>query len=168
MKKFVLEPLKGIGAVNFGDTREQVISVMGTPSIEHESVDYYFDDAIRFDYNEEGNLEFIEFVNNDEYELEIYGVNPFTLKANELQELLNQMNADAIVGKKQAPLSYVFVGISTAIYRDASEQDILVSIEEAKQDGTYEEDKEWLDEELEKYSYFQTIGIGCKDYYTAT
>ena len=66
---------------------------------------------------------------------------------------------------QRAPFVYGFNNISAALYRDATEQEILVSSEEAKQDGTYEEDKEWLAEELEKDSYVQTVGIGRKDYY---
>lgn len=165
MEKFVLEPLKGIGNVNFGDSREQVRTAMGTPSIEHEVVDYYFDGAIRMDYNEDNILEFIEFDNNDEFELEIFGVNPFKVKAKELEELLTKMNTDGTVNEQRAPFVYGFNNISVVIYRDATEQDILISIEEAKQDGTYEEDKEWLAEELEKYSHFQSIGFGRKGFY---
>ena len=167
MEKFILEPLKGIGKVSFGCNREEVREIMGMPSIEHEIIDYYFDGALRFDYSENNILEFIEADNNDDFEVEIYGVDPFKIKAKEFKDLLTEMNTDGVVNENNAPFSYAFNNISVAIYRDATEQDILISIEEAKQDRTYEEDKEWLAEELEKYSHFQTIGIGRKDMYVA-
>ncbi|MDR1055557.1 MAG: outer membrane protein assembly factor BamE [Prevotellaceae bacterium] len=167
MKHFVLKPLIGIDKINLGDSRDKVREIMGKPSIEHEIVDYYYDGAIRFDYDEENILEFIEFDKDEHFNVEIYGINPFTMKAKELEELLRKMNADGMVNERNAPFTYIFNNISVAVYRDVTEQDILISIEEAKQDGTYEEDKEWLADELEKYSYFQTIGIGKEGHYIA-
>jgi hypothetical protein len=166
MEKFILEPLRGMGEIYFGYSREKVREIMGTPVIIDELTDYYFDGSIRFDYDESNILEFIEINNNEHFIVDIYGVNPFEIKANELVNLLTNMNDDGVVDKRRAPLYYIFSKISVAIYRDATEQDILTSIEEAKQDGSYEEDKEWLAEELDKYSHYQSIGMGKERIYT--
>jgi len=39
---------------------------------------------------------------------------------------------------------------------------IIEDIEAAKQEGRYEEDKEWLEQDLKKSKHFCTIGIGGK------
>ena len=48
---------------------------------------------------------------------------------------------------------------------EVSEETIRQSIKEAKENGTYEDEKIWLLDDLEKSKHFWTIGIGLKDYY---
>ena len=50
-------------------------------------------------------------------------------------------------------------------WRESEPNDIMEMIQEKKEDGEYESDKDWLNEELEQSKHFWTIYIGKKDYY---
>jgi hypothetical protein len=163
MKKFVLEPLIGIGVINLGDAKSKVHEQLGKSDNPDGETDYYYNNALQIHYKHD-KVDFIEFCNDEEIEVEIFGINPFRTTADDLLILLKEKNGP-VFNKREAPFSYAFKSISVGIFRESSENEILESIDECKKDGTYEENKEWLLEDLEKFKYFQTIGIGVKGYY---
>jgi hypothetical protein len=164
MKKFILEPLVGIGVIQLMDSKAKVHEQFGKTDTSGTETDYYFDNALQISYNKEAKVEFIEFCVSNTIEVEIFGINPFKILADELVTLLKEKNGP-VFNKREAPFSYAFKTISVGIFRESSEGDILESIEECKKDGTYKANEDWLLEDLEKFKYFQTIGIGAKGYY---
>ncbi len=164
MEKFVLEPLVGIGVIQLLDSKAVVHEKLGKTEAMGTETDYYFDNALQISYNKEAKVEFIEFCASNTLSVEIFGINPFKLLANDLVHLLKEKNGP-VFNKRDAPFTYNFKSISIGIFRESSEDEILESIEASKADGTYEADKVWLHEDLEKFKYFQTIGIGVKGYY---
>jgi hypothetical protein len=163
MKKFVLEPLVGVGIINLGDTKAKVYEQLGNSGTPDSETDYYCNNALQIHYKND-KVDFIEFCNDEVLEVEIYGINPFKTLADDLLALLKEKNGP-VFNKREAPFSYAFKSISVGIFRESSESEVLESIDECKKDGTYEENKDWLEEDLEKFKYFQTIGIGVKGYY---
>jgi hypothetical protein len=164
MKKFIVEPLKGIGVINLGDVKSDVHSALGKTDTTGNDPDYYFENCLQVHYDKDNKVEFIEFCTGGPIEIEVFGANPFQLLANDLVNLLKEKNGP-VFNKREAPFSYAFKTLSIGIFRESSEEDILESIEECKKEGTYKENEDWLLEDLEKFKYFQTLGIGVKGYY---
>ena len=179
-----IEPLKGVTIssnqeILLGDHIADVEYLIGKPSstIIIDSPDYspgsfirqsfYQELEVRIDYNRFDKVDFIEFLSGPWPEkvcLSIYGINPFSIYWEELVEILTSKN-NGRIDSKEAPYAYCFQELGVGIWRDANPKDVEDWINERKSNGTYEVDKEWLDEELEKSRHFWTIGIGDKSYY---
>ncbi|ALR29312.1 hypothetical protein ATE47_01630 [Chryseobacterium sp. IHB B 17019] len=170
MNKITLRPLAGITIgekeINFGQTKHDVIGLLGNPDHVEESQIFYDNLNVRFDLDEDGLLEFIEcqgpYPENSIFD--IYGVNPFKLKDNELVDLLTDKNSGEIDGF-EAPYCYSFLEISVGIWRASVPADIESIVAEMKNEGTYEESKGLMDMDLEKTKYFWTVAVGKPDYY---
>lgn len=91
--------------------------------------------------------------------IEIYGKEVFATNVKELHALLEEKNGE--------PSEYgnTFLNISTGYYQQFTQEAVEAEIEEMKESGEYEENKEWLLEDLEKSKYCMTFGIGKKGYY---
>jgi hypothetical protein len=169
--------VKNIGEVKLGQSQKEIESFIGLPNIsetiavDNTQTNRAFYDAyeLRIDYNSDNEVTFIEFIYGpfpEKTELRIYGVDPFKESAERLIELLTIYNAGKI-DESEAPHSYAFEKISVGIWRQSVPSDIQELIEEKKGDNTYEIDKAWVNEELEKSKHFWTIGIGRKGYYNS-
>ena len=167
--------IKSIGEVKLGQSQNEVESVIGSPSM-YDTISFnntqtnrafYEAYELRIDYNSNNQVTFIEFIYGpfpEKTELRIYDINPFQEEAERLIELLTIYNAGKI-DESETPHCYVFENISVGIWRQSVPSDIQELINEKKEDCTYEIDKAWVDEELEKSKHFWTIGIGEKGYY---
>ncbi len=172
MKKIEFIPLVGIqiediGQVNFGANPTEVQSLLGAPSDALDGQYYYDDLELRLDFNNEGQLEFIESINGPKPEktaISIYGVNPFEVEATELVTILTDKNQGE-VDDAEAEYCYTFLNSSVGVWRQITEEDVQEEIEEIKADGEYEDNADMLLEDLEKSKFFWTIGIGVAGYY---
>lgn len=170
MNKITLKPLEGVSVndkkINFGQTKKEIIALLGNPDHEEEEQLYYDSLDIRFDFDENGLLEFAECQGpySENSEFSIYEIDPFKLQDKELLELLTNKN-NGEIDSFEAPYSYSFLEISVGIWRASTPKDIESTITEMKEDGTYEESKEIMDQDLEKSKYFWTIAVGKIDYY---
>ena len=180
MTKIEIKPcvgiiLQDIGMVKLGQLRSEVEKLIGFPtksqsvSFESISVDQAFYDnyEFRIDYGKDNSIEFIEFIYGpfpERIELNLFGINPFKLDADELIKILTEKNS-GLVDTSSSPYIYSFQNISVGIWRESEPNDIMEMIQEKKEDGEYESDKDWLNEELEQSKHFWTIGMGKKDYY---
>ncbi|MDQ1151771.1 hypothetical protein [Sphingobacterium zeae] len=172
MKKIQLIPLvgiqiEGIGQVDLGATRAEVQSVLGTPSDALDDQYYYDELELRLDFNNEGQLEFIESINGPKPEktvISMYDVNPFEVEATELVTILTDKNQGE-VDDAEAGYCYTFLNSSVGVWRQVTEEDVQEEIEEIKADGEYEDNADMLLEDLEKSKFFWTIGIGVAGYY---
>lgn len=168
MKKITLTPLQGIeiegiGSISFGQTKAEVEKLLPNPEIVEGTQLHYDELELRIDLNQQGKVEFFELFGPDcEFiEPSIYGVNPFTTTAKELNKVLESKNSGKI-DDTEAPYMYAYLGSSIGVWRDLTEKDAKEEIEQAKKEGEYED---WMEEELERSKYYWTIGIGEKDYY---
>jgi hypothetical protein len=172
MKTLRLEPLQGmdvsgVGYIAFGQTAQQVKQLLGEPSNTYDKRLFYDELELRIDLNDEDRVEFIECIYGPFCEKTIpliYGERLFELPGEALVALLAEKN-NGKIDDAEAEHGYSFVEISVGIYRESTPKDLLESIKEAKAEGTYEEDRDWLENDLRKANHFWTIGIGEKGYY---
>lgn len=128
---------------------------------------YYFESELAVDYNDDGLVEFIEFLGGSDSLLKpiIYGVSAFDAPANELTELLAEKNQGKIDDSEDG-YSYAFMEISVGIYRELIPADIEEMIEEMREDGIPIENNEDLERDKMKANHWQTIGMGVENYYS--
>ena len=168
-----MEPVVGIkidtiGLSAQGASKKEVEALLKEPSSSSNAKQFYYDHyEVRIDFDAHERVEFIEFIygpNPKRTQLNVYEIDPFKLDADALIALLSEKN-DGPIDDSEAKFAYAFLNLSVGIWRDATEEDVQESIDELTKSGEYEENKEWLLEDLEKSKHFWTIGIGVKDYY---
>ena len=173
MTKIEILPLDGIeieniGKLSLGQSKTDIERLLGKPSDSSNLKQLFFDEyEVRIDLDKKGNAEFIEFISGpfpEKTELSIYGVNPFQIGATKLVEVLTEKN-NGKIDDSEAEYCYTFQNISVGVWRQLTEQNVEESIAEMKADNEYEENKDWLNEDLNKAKNFWTIGIGVKNYY---
>ena len=173
MTKIEILPLDGIeieniGKLSLGQSKSDIENLLGKPSDSSNLKQLFFDEyEVRIDLDKKGNAEFIEFIYGpfpEKTELSIYGVNPFQIGATKLVEILTEKN-NGKIDDSEAEYCYTFQNISVGVWRQLTEQNVEESIAEMKADNEYEENKDWLNEDLEKAKNFWTIGIGLENYY---
>ncbi|ASU33570.1 hypothetical protein [Mucilaginibacter xinganensis] len=173
MIKIELTPLKGIdienvGEVLLGQSRQSVDSLLGKPS-EPDSTNSAFYELyeLRIDFDEFGKVGYIEFLYGpfpERTELCIYDVNPFTIGAEKLVEILSRQN-NGEIDTTEAEFSYAFLNISVGIWRQFTQKDMEESIAELKSTGKYEFNRSSIEDDLDKSRNFWTIGVGVANYY---
>ena len=173
MTKIEILPLDGIvieniGKLSLGQSKSDIEKLFGKPSESSNLKQLFFDEfEVRIDLDKKGNAEFIEFIYGpfpEKTELSIYGVNPFQIGATKLVEILTEKN-NGKIDDSEAEYCYTFQNISVGVWRQLTEQNVEESIAEMKADNEYEENKDWLNEDLNKAKNFWTIGIGLENYY---
>lgn len=147
--KVIINPLESIELdgkkIMLGCSREDVKSILGKPHI-FESSYYYFENEIRFDFDRNNKLEFIEFLGGADGVLqpEIYGINPFTENPEKVYEVLAQHN-NGDIDDSENGYSYAFVETGIGVYRTSIPEEEYIR---------ESEDTHW-----------STIGLGVKGYY---
>ena len=173
MTKIEILPLDGIkieniGKLSLGQSKADIEKLLGKPSDTSNLKQLFFDEyEVRIDIDKKGNAEFIEFIYGpfpEKTELSIYGVDPFQIGASKLIEILTEKN-NGKIDDSEAEYCYTFQNISVGVWRQLTEKTVEESIAEMKADNEYEENKDWLNEDLNKAKNFWTIGIGVKNYY---
>lgn len=166
--KIIIKPLDCIDfdgkKIPLGCTGDFVESVLGKPSVIGSSY-YYFENEIRFDFDRDNKLEFIELLGGSDGALqpEIYGINPFTESADRVYGILSEHNNGEIDDSENG-YSYTFVETGIGIYRRNTPEDVDLYAENCRQVG------EPLSAEEYEYEYryadhWSTIGLGRKGYY---
>lgn len=163
MKEITFIPLKGVhikgvGNINFGESISAIKEILGSP----EQIDnqfYYYNSELRIDFNEYNKVAFIECLATDNIKLIIYEKEALKLEGNELISLLKSKNKNKI-NDTEGKYAYYFFDINVGIYRESTPNSIYEMIHEMKNNGTYEDNKNWLEDDYKKSKYFNTIGIG--------
>lgn len=169
MMNIKIKPLEGIEwngkFISLKCSKEAVEQLFGKADPWENSY-YYFDNELRFDFNDKNELEFIEFLGGVEGEIqpEILGINPFSIQADELYSILSEENHGEI-DDSESGYSYAFIEISIGIYRENTPKDVLEMIQDAEESNE-SLSKEELDYEMNKANHWDTIGLGIKGYYS--
>lgn len=164
----VLNPLEGavIGGkeIPFYTAKETVRQLLGEPEIV-QGIYYYYDSELRLDFNERGELIWIECLGGIDGVLrpEIYGVSAFDTDADALCALLTEKNQGEIDDSEDG-YSYGFLEISVGVYRDSTPEAVEESAAEAAECGESIDPDDYA-EEMRIASHWATIGIGIRDYY---
>ena len=165
MTDIELKPLVGIlinGAeIKLGASEKDVRAVLGEPHSKSKNSLYFNKNELRFDFDNNRNVEFIEFLGGIDGELqpEIYGVSAFQTDADELYSLLKRQNNGGI-DDSEAEYSYGFQEISVGIYREITPYDVQQMI--AEEYSVRDED---INEEMRRATHWGSIGIGAANYY---
>ena len=130
--------------IKLGMNKQQVIELLGEPEDIRENYGgeswrhYYFDTELGLDYDENGELEFIEFLAGHDGSLRpyIYGVSAFDTKRDELVSILTEHNNGETDDSEDD--SYAFLEIQVGIWQTADDDE-----------------------------FWTTIGIGKKGYYSS-
>lgn len=164
-----LIPLVGISfdgkSVGLLASKEKVENVLGTEyETEGDSV-YYFENELRVDFDQEGRVEFIEFLGGIDGNIQpqIYGVNAFQIEADDLYNILSNKNNGKIDDSENG-YSFSFLDISVGIYRECIPEDVQEMIDESRAEGE-SMDAEAIEYETRKANHWAAIGIGVKGYY---
>ena len=168
-KTCVLIPLTGLEwngqTIRFGDSREAVEQILGEAEVVRGS-HYYFNKELRFDFDDNGGLKFIECLGGMDGGLqpELCGVPAFQTDAEELLELLKGEN-DGDIDDSEAEYEYRLLNISVGLYREITPADMDgMLLEMSNMDLTNMGDIR-IEEETRRAHHWDTIGIGAKDYY---
>jgi hypothetical protein len=154
--------IKGIGQVNFGESQGQLLKVFGACETIPESTRICFKNYGFFaDFKRtDGTFEAVEFWNDGKANVSqvfLYKKEVLTGNAQEFLTLLKEKN-----GGEDAREGWFYK--IDVIYSGGNPKNVLALIEQYKQDGTYEEAKAYLAEDLEKAQHFSSFGIGYKGY----
>ena len=173
MIRIEILPLNGIaienvGKISLGQSRSDIEKLLGEPSGNSNGKKLFYEEyEFRIDLDKNGNAEFIEFIYGpfpQKTRISIYGIDPFQIGAAKLVAILTEKN-NGKIDDTEADYCFTFLNISVGVWRQITEQNVEESIAEMKADNEYEQNKDWLEEDLEKAKNFWTIGIGVKNYY---
>ncbi len=171
MNNFNIEiiPEKGMvfdeKSILFGFSKNDVEALLGTPLIVRNSF-YYFNNELRLDFDETGELEFIEFLGGIDSKLkpEIYGLSVFdTLEDIVYGTLIEHNGKDNV--KSENGYSYIFGNISVGIFREIKPSDFNETLKEMKKNGIPFESYTDLKKDKQIALHWPTIGFGKKGYY---
>ncbi len=172
-------PLSGIGTdsirIALGMTKDALIAELGLPETVYEKLPsapdltqlYYYNGELRFDFDVNDTLEFIEFLGGAEGSLqpEIYGVSAFAAIADDLIALLTDKGGGEIIDDENG-YSYAFPAIGIGVYRESLPEDVEEMREEHEADGDPLSEEEYQDE-LSQAIHWATIGMGARGYYNS-
>ena len=175
--KIEICPLIGIKRneikLEFGMSRNELVSALGEPETIYENSEfapditqlYYYESELRFDFDKENKLAFVEFLGGIDGRLhpEIYGVDAFSVQANELAAILTEKNGEKPIDNENG-YSYAFPSIGVGIYRESTPDMVEEMVQEAAKEGNplSEEDYQY---ELLRANHWATIGLGDRSYY---
>jgi hypothetical protein len=95
INKYTITPRKGVGPFFLGMTRSELGSLLlekKMPWDESKGLWYCHDNAIQFEFDESGLLIFIGVTHShtNEYEAEIFSINPFAVSSKRLFRILSK------------------------------------------------------------------------------
>lgn len=166
--KVQVKPLEGIvlngKEISLHCSREAVEEILGEPD-RWKNSSYYYHNELRFDFNSDNELEFIEFLAGYDSRLqpEVYGICPFRVAADEVYAVLSEHNQGEIDDSENG-YSYGFLETSIGVYRPRIPDDVLEMEEEARESGELLS-KEEYEYEMKQANYWATFGLGVEGYY---
>lgn len=165
LKKVVIDGV----SISLGMEKSDVEALLGNGDYD-EKLSYYYNDEMLVAYDEDGKVEFIEFLGGIDGELRptIDGISIFDAPADDLVDFLNEKNQGKIDNSEEG-YSLAFLNLSVGVYREVLVSEVLEMMEEMKADGididNNEEVQVELETEMRKANHWATFGIGIEGYY---
>lgn len=152
-------------SVAFGMDRALVVAAIGCGE-QVGGRSYYYDSEMAIDYDEDGRVDFIEFLGGIDGSLhpDIFGVSAFDTPADDLAGLLAEKNGGE-VDDTEAEYAYQYLELSVGVHRETTPGDVAEMIEEMKADGISTEDNADVRAECRRAAHWATIGVGTAGYY---
>lgn len=169
MQNIKIIPLVGIEfndvTIALSASRKDVENLLGKPYGTGENSLFYFNNELRFDFDKNGKIEFIEFLGGPDGKIQptIYGVYAFRIEADNLYEILKEKNRGDIDDNENG-YSYGFLNISVGVFRSSIPENVEDMMKEAEEDGE-PMDADEIEYEMRKAKHWAAIGIGIENYY---
>jgi hypothetical protein len=168
MTKIILQPqvgvnIEGVGQVNFGDSKEQLLKIWGQNDDARDEYRLrFFKYGFFADFKKDDNtFEAIEFWNDYDKNVSqvfIYDIEVLQGDAQAIKKILKEKN------NNEAPNDGWYVNIDV-IYSGGSQKSVEAIIEQTKAEGLFEGNyKDSLLEDVENAKHFSSFGIGYKGY----
>jgi hypothetical protein len=151
-------------SLRFGDTRAEVENILSPAGNVQETRSYYLGGELALDFDEAGELEFIEFLGGIDGTLqpELYGKSVFHTTADEVLELLGSHGSPV---DEDGGYTVVVPEVSLGLYREITPGDVEEMVRELMNVELTALGHIDLESENRRANHWGTIGIGKKDYY---
>lgn len=146
-KRFVLDPLNGVGPIRLGASRDAVLAAFGTPPQRfHKTptsrypIDAWFENGFQVSYGgDTPTVEYIELAHGHDFEALVFGISVF---ATTVPALVGEIGQRAKIDDADPELgySYIFPSLELAFWRPIDDD--------------------------EETPYFYTVGIGVPGYFS--
>ena len=154
MDTYKVVPLKGIGGIRLGMTREETRLIMSLPCTPFQKsftsatlTDAYLKSCFQIFFDDEDKVEYIELSRRGAFRALYKGVSVFETKADELVAVVLQ-NAAVDRADREYGNSYIFPNLELSLWRAVMPE---LQDDPADLEGVY----------------FDTIGVGKPGYYSA-
>ncbi len=146
--------------VLLGMAKEEIISLLGEPQIVRNSF-YYYSNELRFDFDSNGCVEFIEFLGGIDGNLkpQIYGISVFDTVFDIVYATLWENNGRDYTDIEDGHC-HVFDKIGIRIYREFTHKDFEKNLREMKAEGIPFENYVDYEADKRKAFHWDTVGIG--------
>jgi hypothetical protein len=143
-----------------GAAKAEIILLLGEPQIARNSF-YYYANELRFDFDESGKTEFIEFLGGIDGNLkpQIYGISVFDTVFDIVYATLWENNGREYMDIENGHC-HVFDKIGIRIYREFTHKDFEKNLREMKAEGIPFENYVDYEADKRKAFHWDTIGIG--------
>jgi hypothetical protein len=124
LKKYTIEPTKGVGPFLFGMSKPELKFALLKEKILCDEVSeriwYCCDNALSFEFDDKGILIYIGVSHSisGDFEIDIFGVNPFLVSSHRLFKIISNHDRGVHI---YDGIEYLFRNLIVAVY-DASEQ----------------------------------------------
>ena len=168
-EKIVMVPLEKVTLdgkdIALGMERAQVEVLLGAGTVSG-SRSFYFDSELRIDYDENGRVEFVEFLGGacGKLKPEIFGVSAFDAEVNQLYKLLAGENGGDIEDEENG-YSYAFRRLGVGVYREMKPEDVSDCVRAMLSQSLSAEGDPEIARMQEEASHWCTIGMGGAEYY---
>ena len=148
MQEITVKPLESVLNVKLGETKENVIKIIGQPSASFEQTDHYQNQTPMFsiDYDKNQKVEYINISNPNSKNIKVSfkQIDLFNSVAREVISKLEKHNLTPDPKDPEFGYSFIFLNNELSLWRPTQPE------AECDEDG----------------KYFECIGIGIKGYYS--
>jgi hypothetical protein len=121
MLVFTMQPLVGVGPINFGMTRSEVrgtLANLGQPKavLRSPNTDCFFQNAFQVSYDDDGRVEFIETAASSEFRVILHGHSLHEIPATDAIRLVSQF-AECDRNDPEKGYSYIFPALQLSLWR---------------------------------------------------
>ena len=152
---YEIKPLLGVNNIRLGQTRDEVIQLLGEPESAEKRSDCYFSAIFQVHYNREGLVNFIEVYEDNTISALLGGKDIFRTTKSKLRYFIED-NFKGVLDDNDAeyPCSHTYKRIGVGFWSDMDPSEL-----------TKDEVLQYP-EGYKMSHYFKSIGIGDKNYYT--
>ncbi len=161
-REYEVVPGVGIGPLQLGMSRKDVFAALGKRGVAGKPPDEFFQNCLQVEYKK-GKVVFIQVSCDAPFNTHYKKKDIFGTKAS---QLLKQLGKDGEVVEDEPGCSYQFPSLNIVLWREADPDELKSELKQLKRsDGDYEDRASFYKSEIERFSYFETVGVFADGYY---